>query len=394
MQRSKPGHEPANRQLGVTERPQEHLVLAALSFTAADPAACQQALEQLRSLVRAELEDELADETIETGELGYGTAHNDYNLTITVGFSTTGYDKLSIAPERRPRDLAPMPPDVLDASGQQRGARVPGEGDVILKVCSDDIYVAEHVLRRVEHELGGNLGLTWAQTGVQRYNTRQSKNPRHESRALIGFLDGTANLDPANAEDRALIFTNHQRFDYPSVPGSDQYNGATFPGDLRAPPAEPEPAVLDGGTYLNVEVLLQQTTAFDNQPLAEQERVVGRQKKTGEPLPQAVPVSHVLKANPGRPEDAPRRVLRRGYSLLRPEGGGLARGLVFIAFGRSLSTQAEFIRRAWINNDNFPAPGTGKDLLLSQYVDPQLVCGGNYFVPPLEHAARPWSWLL
>ncbi len=107
-----------------------------------------------------------------------------------------------------------------------------------------------------------------------------------------------------------------------------------------------------------------------------------------------MPASHVLNANPGRPEDLLRRILRRGYALLHPHNGGLGRGLVFIAFGRTLSTQVEFIRRAWINNDNFPHVGAGKDLLLSVFVEPRLVCGGYYFVPPLQHSSQPWSWVL
>jgi deferrochelatase/peroxidase EfeB len=100
----------------------------------------------------------------------------------------------------------------------------------------------------------------------------------------------------------------------------------------------------------------------------------------------------VQKANPGRPEDLPRRILRRGYALVRPNGSTLARGLVFIAFGRTLSTQVEFIQRAWLNNPDFPTRGVGKDLLLSRFVEPRLVCGGFYFVPPLAHVTEPWSW--
>jgi Dyp-type peroxidase family len=388
---NKSHHEPRTRQLGITEPPPEHLLLAALAFAGSDPAACQGTLEQLRQVVRAELEDQLADETQETGELGFTAKHNDYNLTITVGFSTPGYIKLGVPGERQPQDLQPIATDVLDSSGANLDAELAGEGDLVLKICSNDIYVCEHVLRRVEHELSAVLTVLWVQTGVQRYNTRQSSDPRKESRALIGFLDGTANLNPGNADDRALIFTDHARTDWPPIPTSDQYAGAAFPPGLRLPKGA-EPEYLDGGSYMAVEVLRIKTRDWDDQPRTEQERVVGRQKVSGEPAVPQEDASHVRKANPARPEDVQRRILRRGYALLSAQGAELARGLVFIAFGRTLSTQAEFIRRAWINNKDFPHVGAGPDLLMSRFIESRLVCGGYYFVPPLEHEHEPWSW--
>lgn len=393
MLTSKPGHQPPNRQIGITEASQEHLLLGALQFVPTDPTLCQQALERLRDVIRAELQNDLADPATETGELGYDPKYDDRQLSVTVGFSSSGYQKLAVT--LQPRDLKPIPPDVLDSSGSGQGAEIVGEGDVLLKIASNDIYVAEHVLRRVEHELPDVFSVVWVQTGAHRYNTRQSKNPRYELRALNGFLDGTSNLDPSNPNDRALIFTDHNRMDYPPLPTADQYGGnVTFPPDLRPPPTEAEPALLDGGSYLAVEVLLINTAEFDKQALDEQERIVGQRKVTGEPVQPQDVASHALKSNPGRAEDLPRRYLRRGYPLIRPYGSTLGRGLIFIAFGRTLSTQVEFGRRAWIDNQNFPHNGAGRDLLLSRFVAPRLLCGGYYFVPPLEHKTKPWSWVI
>jgi len=145
-------------------------------------------------------------------------------------------------------------------------------------------------------------------------------------------------------------------------------------------------------------------------PIADQERAIGRHKRSGasldlpetsqpadvpdfvaNPASVVVPVnSHIRKANPRRDGDAARRILRRGYPLVRRDGATLARGLAFVAFGRSLSTQFEFITRAWLNNPNFPTPGAGVDAM-SQFVLPA-VCGGYYFAPPLQDQARPESW--
>lgn len=389
-------HQPHNRQLGVTERPPEHLIVAALTFSASDAAGCRTTLESLRGMIRAELEDQLAAPEVETGELGYEPRHQDYGLTITVGFSTTGYEKLGVPSEQRPIDLQPLPPDLADNSGAGQGAVLPGEGDLVLKICADDIFVVEHVLRRVEHELTGQLAILWAQTGLQRFNTRQSQNAKRESRALIGFLDGVSNLNPGSPNDRDLIFTRHDGPAYPAVPTSDQYNGATFPTDLRSAPSANEPAALDGGTYLAVEVFMLKTSAWDQQSRSDQEASVGEDKQTGQRLPGALPASHVLKANPQRAgsDDQLRRFLRRGYALVRPDGASLGRGLVFIAFGRTLSTQVEFVQRAWLNNPNFPQVGAGADLLMSRFVEPRLQCGGFYFVPPLARPQQPWSWTI
>ena len=400
MNASKTKHEPVNAQPGISDPPREHLVLAAFAFTGVDPGSCLESMRALQAIVRAELAGKPAAPDVETGELGFAAKHDAYQLRVTLAVSTSGYDKLGAGPGERPIDIHPIPPDVLDATGQSRGAEISGEGDVMLHISSDDIFVAEHVLRRVEHELPERFTIVWAQTGVQRFNTRQAaengKSPRKESRALIGFLDGTANLTLSDPQQRALVFTDHTRTDYPANPVPDQYQGALMPTDLRTPPAGPEPAHLDGGTYLAVEVLLINTRAFDANTVAAQEQIVGRTKQTGDPVPGAPANAHVQKANPQRPgtDDEQRRVLRRGYALLRPRDSGLGRGLVFIAYGRSLTTQVEFIRRAWINNPNFPQTGTGQDaLLFGGAVEPRLLVGGYYFVPPLRrpHDAASWA---
>jgi Dyp-type peroxidase family len=388
--------EPPTAQRGISERPRQHLVLAALTLLGSTPQECRAAVASLRTIVKAELAGHLAPLEIETGELGYDDPHEDYQLIVTLAISTSGYDRIGAAGDQRPIDLHPAPADVLNPLDPPTGPEIPGEGDLLLHIASDDAVIVEHVLRRVEHELAGQLAVAWAQTGVQRYTTRQ-KGSKEEQRALIGFLDGTANLSMSNPDDRGLVYVDHTRTDYPANPTSDQYAGASFPADLRQPPAGPEPAILDGGTYVAVEVLAINSGFFDQQPVTEQERIVGRTKLDGAPAGNTMPGSHTLKSNPHRPgtDDEQRRILRRGYSLVRPYGTGLGRGLVFVGFARSLTTQLEFIRRAWINNDNFPTIGAGKDaLLFGGSVNPRLLVGGYYFVPPLSKPSDPTSWVI
>lgn len=396
-------HLPKTAQHGVTDRPPEHLVLAALTFQAGNPSDCHAAAERLRNIVRDELHGQLADSQTETGELGFANVSQRGGLMITVGLSSSGYDKLG-QPEgspHRPVDLHPMPDDVIDPDAQITGREpqppnLPGEGDIIVKIASNDVYITEHVLRRIQHELSSDFTVQWMVTGSNRYSTSQeSHDPRKEARALIGFLDGTNNLDPGSETDRALIFTDHGVTSYPPNPTPGRYDQAQFP-ELRPLPALPEPAELDGGTYLAVEVLLLDIGAFDNESRSSQEAIVGRTKDTGQPAGNAVDSSHVLKANPHRPgtDDEKRRLLRRGYPLIRATDGQMTLGLVFLAFARSLTTQHEFVRRAWIDNPNFPHVDAGVDQLLATYVKRPLEAGGYYFVPPLTKTSDQASWLL
>jgi Dyp-type peroxidase family len=388
--------EPPTAQRGISERPRQHLILAALTFAGATPSDCRAAVEALRSIVDAELDDRLADPLVETGEIGYEDRHDDYQLLVTFALSTSGYDKLAVPSAQRPIDLHPVPADVLNPLNPASGPEIAGEGDVLLHITSDDAFIVEHVLRRVEHELVTQLTVTWVQTGVQRYTTRQAGSQR-DQRALIGFLDGVANLHMGDAPDRGLVYVDHTRIDYPPNPTPDAYAGATFPPDLRQPPTGPEPAACDGGSYMAVEALLINHTWWDQQRVPAQESMVGRTKIDGQPAPNATPASHTLKSNPNRPgtDDNLRRSLRRGFPLIRPVGTGIGLGLLFIAFGRSLTTQVEFVRRAWINNPNFPTADAGQDaLLFGGAINTRALVGGYYFVPPLAKPSDPTSWVI
>jgi Dyp-type peroxidase family len=277
------------------------------------------------------------------------------------------------------------------------------------------------VARRIEEELGDRLTIVWTIAGVQRYTTTEGRTRREEGRALIGFLDGTSNLDPRTVEeDRILVFVDPARVpEYPPNPAPNpqgsQYGDTppTFPADLRSVPSS-EPQWTTGGTYMVVRASLLGTPSWDKQTLDRQQKVVGRFKWSGAYLDLAderelvnappafatnqaedgVPfTAHVRKANPRlSEEDEKRRIFRRGYPLIQPTPGGVQRGLVFICFARTTSTQFEFILRAWIKNPDFPKPGSGVDPLLQEFE--QVLLGGYYFVPPLEHINQQWSWTL
>jgi deferrochelatase/peroxidase EfeB len=420
-----PSAAPAVPQSGIRNRPPEHVIVAALSLPTT-PADAQAAVAAIRGIEAQELTSVLPSEDAqtsksstgpETGELGFANNFDRAHLTITTGFASSAFDKLGIATGNRPQDLIPIPWQQLGDSPTQADS-----GDVLLQICSDDPYICEHVLHRTLYELIGKVGLVWAQMGAQRYTSRAGRTNRAEGRALIGFIDGTANLDANDCHhvDDNLIFVDPAAVStYPQLPppapapAYGQSAPAEFPPDLRPPPSN-EPEWTKCGSYMVVRSTLQNFGSWDTQTLGGQEQAIGRFKFSGAFLdlsddpsqltaPPAfainqqnatVPLSsHVRKANPrGGPNDENRRIFRRGYPLIVGSPTGIDRGLLFIAFGRSISTQFEFIFRAWMRNSNFPVPNAGPDALFA--FESQVICGGYYFVPGLSDPCDATSWLL
>jgi deferrochelatase/peroxidase EfeB len=418
-------------QTGILNRPPEHETLVAFRFAGArDPNSCRNTVEALRGVLRRELHSDLdeitpaTDKTVpfaETGELGFVDGFDRAHLTVTVAFSASAYDAFGTPAEQRPQDLAPAPFADLAIT-----PTIADTGDILLQINTDNAYVAEHVQRRVEHSLAGQLELVWAINGNQRYTSRAGRANTAEARALNGFLDGTSNLDPAHSDDDyALVFVDPAKVgSYPPnppagaqpgpQPGQPGYgqpggSGPIFP-QLRTVPTR-EPDWTHDGTYLFVQAVVTDTATWDNTALQSQEQVIGRFKRSGASLdladddaqrdvppafatnPSAAGVdvtSHIRKSNPrALPEDQLRRIFRRGYPLVIADGA-VRRGLIFQSYSRTTSTQIEFILKAWMFNNDFPTPGVGKDRLLAFFAN--TICGGYYFVPPLDHAHDSTSW--
>lgn len=421
------------RQAGITNRPPQHLLLASYDFADRSATGAAAALAGLANVVERELRSDLDPRTApgdkgkpsaETGELGFDERYDRGHLTITMGLAASALDALAVPTDERPADLRPIPWDMIGDRPSNAAS-----GDLILQICSDDPYVCEHVVRRTEEELGTALSVVWTQTGTQRYSTRPGRTSRQEGRALIGFLDGTSNLNPRRSSDDAeLVFVNPDPAivqSYPANPptqpgatgpyGNLPSGGPIFPADLAPVPTR-EPEWTRNGTYMTVRVSTFDTTPWDDQSEDAQEHVVGRFKWSGASLDLAdergqtdaepafeanqaddrVPLnSHVRKANPRRSaEDGSRRIFRRGYPIIGPAAHGLTRGLAFIAFARTTSTQFEFIVRAWLRNNDFPHPGAGVDQLLFGLLPETVLCGGYYFVPPVHTATKPWTWAI
>jgi Dyp-type peroxidase family len=414
-------------QAGILNRPPEHLLLASLGFLQREADPARAAFEGLSALVERELSSQLDPPETETGELGFEDDYDRAHLTITLGISLAGYECLGVEASERPHDLRTIPwPQLVDED------QVPPqstEGDLVLQICADSLYICEHVLRRVQHDLGAQFGVLAAFIGSQRYSSRAGRTSRREGRALIGFLDGTSNLNPRDDEDDAeLVFVDPDAVPgYPANPPAEppaepnpygtveSAPGPHFPPDL-SPPPESEPDWTTDGTYMTVRISSFPAPSWDGQPFAEQQETIGRFKHSGaaldlsddpslleapphfaeDPTDKDVAITaHIRKANPRGQgtTDEQRRIFRRGYPLIAGGAGDLQRGLIFISFARSISSQFEFIVRGWIRNPDFPEPGSGVDDLFGRLGE-TILGGGYYFVPPLEKKTEPWTWRL
>jgi deferrochelatase/peroxidase EfeB len=423
-----------NFQRGILDSPPEHSLLVALSFVAGDVPSCQEAFRSLRELARRELAadiDEIdpdsnpAAPSADTGELGVDTGYNTTSLTITLGVSLSGFQKLGVADNEQPQDLI-----AINWGWFNDNPVNPTDGDLLLQICAESAYIAEHVLRRIEHTLGGAFAVVWTQAGEQRNGASHGEPLTADTaRALIGFHDGLSNLNPHDAHDQRLIFVGQPGAppcpappppgpEPPPGSGQTGYGPPGQPGpifpELRPCPA-PEPEWATDGAYVMVRASVLGIPQWDQEQLQAQQQAVGRFKYSGATLDnpnspahrrdtpvfagdptnaEVPPNSHIRRANPrAKPEDPDRRVFRRGYPLIiaSPQGT-LQRGLLFIAFGRTLSSQAEFIMRAWLKNSDFPQPNSGIDPILA--LETQVLCGGYYFVPPVADRGQPWNWVV
>jgi deferrochelatase/peroxidase EfeB len=204
----------------------------------------------------------------------------------------------------------------------------------------------------------GTLALRWMLGG---YNGR-TRAARGEAgkRNLMGFIDGTSNLDPS---DDAVM---------------DRY--------VWVQPGDDEPAWTAGGAYHVVRVIRMLVEFWDRTRLSEQESIIGRRKESGAPLGGEVETdvpdyaadalgaltpldAHIRLANPRTSDTEGDLIFRSGLSFSRGfDGDGqLDQGLAFVSFQRRLS---QFI--------NTQARLRGEPL--EEYIVPE--GGGFYFALP------------
>jgi deferrochelatase/peroxidase EfeB len=290
---------------------------------------------------------------LDSGVLGPNVFPDNLTVTVAVGASLFD-DRFGLAPHR-PRRLARMerfPNDALDADICH--------GDLLLSFCANTAETNIHALRDVLKNTPGLLAIRWKTEGFLPPHTLK-KQGRDTVRNLLGFKDGTANLD---SSDAALM---------------DRL--------VWVPPGGGEPEWAVGGTYQVVRVIRMLVERWDRTPLHEQQEIFGRDKAEGAPLGgqreydppdyaddpagKRIPLdAHIRLANPRTPTTDRNLILRRAYNYSRglTSAGQLDMGLLFGCFQADLS--AGFLAvQGRLNGEP-----------LEEYIKP--VGGGYFFVLP------------
>jgi deferrochelatase/peroxidase EfeB len=242
-------------QAGITDRANEQGLLAAFTVTADDR-------NELRDTFRAlstESERLMSGEPYEdrgpaypplhTGTVGNPAPPADLSVVVSVGASL--FDERYGLADRRPFALETMPFLANDRLDPARS-----HGDLLLTVTSAHEDVNLFALRQLARATRGTMALHWTLDG---YNRRTRAGPGEAGkRNLMGFIDGTANLDPL--DDAAM----------------DRY--------VWVQPEDGEPGWTARGTYHVVRVIRMFVEFWDRTRLSEQESIIGRRKESGAPL--------------------------------------------------------------------------------------------------------------
>lgn len=246
------------------------------------------------------------------------------NLTVTVSLGSSMFDGRFGLQNAKPRSLAAMtgfPNDALDAEFCH--------GDLLLQFNANTAETNIHALRDILKTMPDQVSLRWKMEGFLPPHTLK-KQGRDTVRNLMGFKDGTANLNP---RDVALMDRNVW-----VQPGSD------------------EPAWAVGGTYHVVRLIRMLAERWDRTPLQEQQTIFGRDKGEGAPLGMArehddpdyaadpagerIPRdAHIRLANPRTEETNSSLILRRAFNYSRglTKAGQLDMGLLFSCFQSDLA---------------------------------------------------------
>ena len=314
-------------QTGITHPGNEQGLLAAFTVTAADRSELRETFADLTTEIDRLMSGSPYDDRdpayppVYTGAVGNPPPAADLSVVVSVGASL--FDERYGLADQRPRSLEKMPflaNDRLDAARSH--------GDLLLSITSTHEDINLFALRQLHRATRGTLALHWMLGG---YNRRiESSEGGAGKRNLLGFIDGTANLDPDDDEvmDRFVWIQ----------------------------PDDDEPAWTAGGTYHVVRVIRMLVEFWDRTRLSEQEALIGRRKATGAPFTGEVETdvpdyaddpdgritpldAHIRLANPRTPESADDLIFRAGLNFSRGfDGSGqLDQGLAFVSFQRRMS---------------------------------------------------------
>jgi deferrochelatase/peroxidase EfeB len=307
-------------QAGIITPEQDSLVFAVYDVTAADRASLAdllstwtKAAKRMSAGRQLTGPDGSEDPPPDTGEaLGLPPSR----LTVTVGFGPSLFDdRFGLGPER-PEALVDLPAFAGDALDPTLTG-----GDICIQACADNAQVAFHAVHELTRLALGSATVRYIQTGFAR---SAAAGGQSAPRNLLGFHDGTGNLDTSDAQAmRRFVWVD-----------------------------APHPKWMKGGTYLVARRIRIFLEAWDQSTLRQQEETIGRMKVSGAALGAASasdPVNLEALGDYGQsviPQSAHIRVaapatnngqaiLRRGYSFMDgidPTTGELDAGLFFMCF--------------------------------------------------------------
>ena len=275
------------------------------------------------------------------------------NLTVTVSVGHSLFDERFGLQKLKPVHLQAMTSfknDALDASLCH--------GDLSLQFCANTPDTNIHALRDVLKNLPDLLVLRWKQEGTVPSVAVKPGKPPESARNFLGFRDGSANPDSADATQMDRV--------------------------VWVQPGGSEPAWAAHGSYQAVRIIRNFVERWDRTPLQEQEAIMGRHKASGAPMgshgteqdtpdysddPHGKRIrldAHIRLANPRTPGSEANLILRRPFNYSNGVGksGQLEMGLLFIAYQANLD--AGFITVQKRLNDE----------PLEEYIKP---IGGGYF---------------
>jgi deferrochelatase/peroxidase EfeB len=316
-------------QPGITTLPiPEHGLIASFNVHSKDRAALgamfSALTDEIRGLMAGKPPEQRDPEypPVDSGILGENPPPD--NLSILVGVGASLFDDRFGLADRKPRELAKMPflaNDRLDPKISH--------GDISVIIEADHNDTVQFALRQLMRRTRSDLVLRWMIDGYARGIGAGKVSDASTPRNLLGFKDGTANLD---VDDGALM------------------DNLVWVG-----PGDGEPDWAVGGSYQAIRIIRMFVEFWDRTQLIEQENLIGREKVSGAPMglthefddpdyasdPDGKRIkldAHIRLANPRTPQTEENRILRRGFNYSRGfDGAGrLDQGLAFVAYQRSL----------------------------------------------------------
>ena len=292
-------------QSGVASPPQAHLLLTAYDLrTGAGRSELATVLRSWTAILRALTTGGSPGHHLHIGHEAGASA-----LTATVGVGGSLLDRLGVP---RPGALVDLP----SFDGQRLDGHRSG-GDLIVQLCADDPIVLAEADRALQRASRTTLMIRWRDSG---FRSTTARHGGHTTRNLMGQLDGTNNVSTSSAAVGGPVWIEST-----------------------------EPAWLTGGSVMVFQRIRMLLDRWEETPLDQQERAIGRHKASGAPIGSTretdavdldavdahgaplIPLdSHVRLSRPRDGEE----MLRRGYSYSADEldDGTVDEGLLFISY--------------------------------------------------------------